>query len=132
MVSLTSLVAANIVTFIVGYIVVGILFTFIKWTLSLFKIKRDLEGMSEDFIKRFDNRGGLNSARRAVAHQTLECAAYPPTAKENVSWLVLWAIFWPIVMIWSMFKDVIVEVTYYSVRKFQSIYQRIANSILPE
>ena len=131
---------SNAFWLILGYIAIGIAFTFIRWTISLFRVKRDVEGITEEQITKWmdrwsakrDRTEAIASLRISAASKSINCSKYPPTAKENAGIISLWAIFWPIVLLWTMFHDIVVEVSNYMVRKFQSLYQKLATAILPE
>ena len=135
-----AFVIANYFKVILAYVGVGLLYTFIKWTLSLVKLRRKVLTIDADMIKRRrigylseqPESATINSIRASMASHIFSDGSYPPVAKNNLGLITAWALFWPINLVWTMFADVLTEIWSWLTSKFVGVYQAISNSILPK
>ena len=131
----------NVVPLIAFYIVAGIVYTFIKWIVTLFKIRRKVLAISAADIaaykKRFptiagDDSNVVHQLRKIIVGKVIDTEQYPLVAKDNISLLVMWALFWPINLVYTIVGDFCVEIWHWFCTTFISIYQKLVHMILPE
>lgn len=132
---------ANYIKVIIGYVGAGLIYTFLKWTLSLIRLRRKVLSIDAEMIasrktsavyKSYTDEEVVNVLRAGMASKIFSDSSYPPRAKENIGLITAWALFWPINLVWTMFADVLTEVWNWLATKFVGVYQAIANGILPK
>jgi hypothetical protein len=120
-----AFVVANYIPVIATYVGGGALYAVLKWTLTLFKLRRLV----------IDNDALPESERKPRSHiegDLLGNYEYPPLVSSNKGRLFMWASFWPINLVYTMFADVAKEAWDFLYRKFGAVLQAIATSILPK
>lgn len=118
----------NLLFYVAVYFAIGFVWTFVKWTISLLKLRRVITSTeysgNEDRIrssKVYDTRKIFSSS-----------SSYPPQAKNNVGLIVAWATFWPVNILWTALSDVLIESYKYLVEVCKSLYDRLSSYILPD
>lgn len=124
------------IPFIIGYIIGGVTYATLKWVIVLYKIKALVEKIppfDEVKNKGYSAKNWLETKRIYAAQEVLDSPqSYPPKATDNTGNLLMWAIFWPINLVYTMFADVVTETFRFIYRKFGSVLNSIASAILPK
>lgn len=117
---------------ILAYVVISVLWTFLKWYMFSVSAKEHYETFRNQWIdnnikgRPFDvvtDKAKLaQDFSRNYSYQQRFGDSVPPSPKENASQIMLWMIFWPIDMVWSIINDPVVRI-------FRWIYKRIAGSL---
>lgn len=127
--AIVAFVVANYIPVIAFYVAGGALYAVLKWTLLLVKLRRRVLEINARTDQ--DDRD-KSMSRNEAARKIFGEYSYPPKVSENKGNLLTWATFWPINLVWTMFADVAREAWDFLYRKFGSMLQAIATSILPK
>lgn len=119
--------AINYIPFIIFYVIGGGLYATLKWVIELMRLGRevkklDIRGLTDDKIK---------EKRARIASGMFTSYEYPPQASSNKGKLFMWATFWPINLVHTLFADVIRESWNFLYNKFGAVLDFIAKKILP-
>lgn len=115
---------------VLGYVSVAVAWTFLKWYMFSVAAKEMYSDFRKDWIanlkRPFDVVIGEAPLSKAFgsfyAYRKRFGESVPPSPSENASRIMLWMIFWPVDMVWSIINDPVVRV-------FRWIYRRIAGSL---
>lgn len=126
--SALAFILANMLMIFSLYVAGGIIYSFIKWLIVLVRIRKDVLNIRPDADQEYREK-----RKKAIAagHLSGYSQSYPPQAKENIGIITVWAIFWPINLIWTLFADVAVIIWEYVVDKLNAFYNMFAKMILP-
>jgi len=129
-----AIVIANYIKFIIGYVAIGVGYTFLKWVLTVYKLRRWI--LANKYADSYTNNAGvLDSLRwRNYLTKTLfgGYGEYPPKAKDNLGNLSTWGFFWPINLPYTLFADVLKELFNWIYELLGEVYNAIARAILPD
>ena len=109
--------------FMVLYLAGGVVYSALKWTLSLIKLRRLINAYT-----------GLDKKTFATtrSNEMFGNFEYPPLARNNIGKFTLWALFWPINLVWTALADVAVEFFSWIWERLGAVMQAIAHAILPQ
>jgi hypothetical protein len=116
--------AVNYVPFIIFYVVGGTVYSVLKWIIQLYRLASKVKAISSDTEY-------PDTVKSSITSDLFWSSSYPPTAAENKSLLMTWALFWPFNLIYTLFADVTREAWNFLYRKFGAILDVIAKKILP-
>lgn len=129
----------NLIEVVAVYVAIGMLYTFVKWTLSLLKLRRQVIDISEEDVSKYVSRykGTPENARQTLIMDATRSifgvpSSYPPRAREHWSTLLYWAVLWPFNLIYTLFHDVLTEVFSFVQRRLAWLYDMISEAILPK
>src|SRR4051812_16922249 len=94
-----AFVVSNYIQVISAYVGGGAIYAVIKWTLTILRIRSrilDNDKLPEEKRKR----------RESIVSDHLSNYEYPPLVSSNKGRLFMWASFWPINLVYTMFADV--------------------------
>ena len=130
---------------ILGYLIAGFLWSFIKWWLYSHKKAEEFSRVRCRFLK--ENQAHYN--KKAVIHPELGnitedtkvpanlmddwkrhivCCGAIPRVRENKGKISIWVTYWPASMIWSLVNDFVKKFIRVIVMKCRKIYEGITKS----
>lgn len=121
--------------FILAYIIGGAVYSVLKWCIELYRLRQtvlaiDLANKPANSV--YSDEAWIDKQKTEAANRRFDSYAYPPRASDNKGTLFVWAVFWPLNLVWTLVADVAREAWGWLYRKFGAIYDRIAKAILPE
>jgi hypothetical protein len=123
------------------YLAGGVVYAVAKWTYLILKLRSRVSAITEDRIANGMKGWGDRKTREEIIQEIRnnETASlfgpgtkYRPNATDNKGNLMMWAIFWPINLIYTMFADVAREFFSFVYNKIGASLNAIAKSMLPD
>lgn len=130
-----ALVVANYIKFVLFYVAVGVGYTFLKWVLMVYKLRRWIVAKKgyDSARKLANGEVDVLSWKTSLSNSLFGgYGEYPPKAKDNLGNLSVWGFFWPINLPYTLFADVIKELFNWLYELLGEVYNAIARAILPE
>lgn len=134
-----------------AYLAVGVLWSFVKWFVFLYRKRSELREHKEDYIERFapaltadgkltpDNIDDfikfLNDNKRyspgkGNMHDRLKSPQdIVPSVSNNLKDLTRWVAWWPFSVTWTLLNDALRKLTRAIVRVCEGAYTKLANSV---
>lgn len=100
------------VAYFAGYLIIGTIWSIVKWWVYL--------------------RKKAESLREQKANGYKISSYQIPKAKDKKGKIANWILFWPISFIWTFLDDVVKEIANKIVETLNSLYQGIANSVFKD
>jgi hypothetical protein len=125
---LFALIAANpwlIIAGVVGYIALGVAWSFPKWWFFVRNVRTDYLAAKERWFKpESSDLEIFNSKNRSYwGGQSI-----PPRASENKNRILTWMSLWPLSFIWTMIDEPITKAFRFLFEQFKGLYQMISDS----
>lgn len=133
----------NTVLYILGYFVIGFIWSFIKWWLRVNETAQKCLEEMDKFIKEHTSKENFQSAvplefqksERSgktlrdewESHIQYKDELKKPIASKNKEKISVWVVYWPFSVVWSLINDFIKRMVEQLVIRFQKIYQSISN-----
>lgn len=135
------------------YLAGGVVYAVLKWVFKAYKLRTltlglvDKPGKTSVYDETIPNGKGtggrgawttktvtvtVQEQRDAIVKSMYGSGTYPPQVKNNKSKLFVWALFWPVNLVWTMLHDVAVETFTWLYNKFGSVLQYMSDKILPK
>lgn len=112
-----------------GYIVAGIIWSFVKWFSFLLKYKENLIERVEKFKK--ENPDCLEeSVRKHLLDRDYIGASEAPTAKKNKGRIIAWMSFWPMSLIGTFLNNPVKRLFTLIYNSISGLYQQMADKVL--
>lgn len=118
-------VITNYIPFIILYVAGGLIYALLKWFLQVFRLRNAIKNIRDTEPK------AIRLARERIASYYFTEYEYPPRVKNNKGALFLWAVFWPVNLVYTMFADVARSVWEWVYATFGTILQKVTNTLLP-
>jgi hypothetical protein len=132
-----------------GYVVVGIVWSFVKWGLYVRKeAERHANDFNRDRARNEENeRNHMNA--EAVRSERIGCPPKPvahipmtpiesyirqrmPSVRDNVARISVWILYWPFSLIVSLFEDLLKRIVDEIVYRLRRVYEGITNWIVKD
>jgi hypothetical protein len=123
------------------YLAGGIVYAVAKWTYLILKLRSRVAAITEADVTAEQNRWGTKRTYEEVRQSLRDKltvglfgsgTTYRPNVTDNKGNLMMWAIFWPFNLIYTMFADVAYEFFSMVYNKIGSALNAIAKSLLPD
>ena len=136
--------AGETMLYVAGYILVGVLWSFVKWFLYLMNFREKFRDCKAAFLysKKLNPYGqvpleyieGFNMYLNSVLRYSDDLsfrggAIKRPQAADNKSRIIAWMSLWPVSFIGTMLNDPMRRLFNFLFSFFRSLYQRMADSI---
>ncbi len=116
---------------VVGYFVLGTLWSFGKWWFYLRNAREEYDEMKKRFLSSHGVVGTQIPDRCLQEWQKI----YPlqrsvtPKARDNKGRIMTWMVYWPWSFVWTIVNDPVKRMFKSIFRQFQTVYQGIANKV---
>ena len=115
---------------VLAYIGIAVVWTFAKWYMFSVSAKECYADFRKTWIANLKRPFDVVTDKASLASSFASFYGYrerfgmsvPPSPGDNKGRIMLWMIFWPIDMVWSIINDPVVRI-------FRWIYQRIVGSL---
>ena len=133
--------------YVLGYFLIGVIWSFIKWWVKVNKATQKYKKEWDDFIKNYEskkssvpkenmNLKNLQYHQNYIKRQKEEWEStirnrrdtnkpYAIECKEKIS---VWIIYWPFSLFWSFLHDFVKDMAEFFVLKFHQFYQKISDT----
>ncbi len=118
-----------------GYILFGIIWSWVKWGLLLNKIAKKTEEKWEDFLKDKELPKDTKTISKKLHEEWKSQIRYGyerPVFKESKKKISVWVMYWPISIIWYLLNNLIKDLINRIVVQFRKVYEGIANNAFKE
>jgi len=113
----------ELLLYILGYFVVGFVWSFVKWWLYVNTIADKCKEKRKEFLE--SNKGQDDKEKWSYTCR-LNSLNKPDLAQSKKK-ISLWIMYWPVSAIWSILDDFIKKLIRHLITKFQKIYQYISD-----
>ena len=121
-----AFITTNVLLVLGIYILGGIVYSFAKWVISLYKLRKLVNKITAT------DSETIQKQRCMATSSIFDSYEYPPKASNNVGRITVWAIFWPFNLLWTLFADVAMMIWELVLNALQGVYQAVAKAILPK
>jgi hypothetical protein len=127
---LDGFLVTHSVYFAGSYIVVGLLWSWLKWWLFISKIAEKMKDSWQIFLK----KNALPADTKTLTprqneewdtHRSYDLKK--PLFSENKGKITIWVTYWPLSLVWSLLNDLIKKLIHQIVIRFRKIYEGISN-----
>jgi hypothetical protein len=121
---------ANFFIAIGSYLIIGLIWSCVKWWLLVSHIAEKEKDRWADFLKKNDLPENTKTLpQRLFDDWSSSSFKYrKPEFSKNKDKITLWVTYWPLSMVYSLLRDFIIKVIRRIVLHFQKIYEKIANN----
>ena len=117
------------------YLVVGVLWGFIKWWLFVVEVKEEYKQRRKVFMHKhniIDPSHMSSPTIKDMFAREVNTSNIPPRASEHKSEITGWISYWPISVIWSLISDFVTAFFKRIYKIFASSFQRISDHSFKE
>ncbi len=148
---------ATMLTYVAYYLVIGVVWSFVKWYMFLLREKDSYTEMRDKFFKEMANKADQLAVRWSKDEETvikaseikakflngefpnekakqawkskIEYKEFPPKASTNKSRITTWMIYWTFSMVGTFFGDWLKDLFNFIYNLFGNVYDKISHSV---
>lgn len=120
--------------FVLGYFVIGVIWSFIKWWLKVNEVAERYKEEKSKFFKEHQAKNSAVPEKYQKSDDVIERwqlqykeEIKKPVASENKEKISVWIVYWPFSLFWSLINDIVKRIVEQFVIRFQKVYQSISD-----
>jgi hypothetical protein len=117
----------QLVLYILGYFVVGFMWSFVKWWLLVSTVADKYRERRKVFLADIDKRLNQEALDEKWRHIMYNDDLGKPKLSKEKKKVTLWIMYWPMSMLWSLLDDFIKKMIRHLIIKFQKVYQYLTD-----